>query len=85
MCLQCSERAKGRTAQADSSSFLNEYSCSIFFRVPSPHCVEAGTMEKNQEFLCFQSDFSSGSALAQAGAEGELQTPEQSTGEGKGR
>jgi hypothetical protein len=45
-CPWCSERAKGRTAQAESSSSLNEYSCSIFFSVSNAGCIEAGARRK---------------------------------------
>src|SRR4029077_1379571 len=42
----CSERATGRTAQAESSSSLNEYSCSIFFRVSNDGRVETGASSR---------------------------------------
>ena len=41
-CPHCSERASGRTAQAESSSCRNEYSCSMFRRVVNGGCFEAG-------------------------------------------
>jgi hypothetical protein len=46
VCPRCSDRARGRTAQAESSSSLNEYSCSIFFRVSRAGRVETGASRR---------------------------------------
>jgi hypothetical protein len=46
ICPRWSERARDRTAQAESSSSLNEYSYSIFFRVYNAGCIEGGARRK---------------------------------------
>jgi hypothetical protein len=46
VCPRCSDTARGRTAQAESSSSLREYSCSIFFSVASAGCIEAGASRR---------------------------------------
>ena len=46
ICPRCSERARGRTAQAGSRSSLNEYSCSIFLRVCGAGRIEAGASRR---------------------------------------
>src|ERR1700730_12686433 len=46
ICPRCSERTRDRTAQAESSSSLNEYSCCIFLRVSGAGCIEAGASRR---------------------------------------
>ena len=46
ICPRCWERARGRTAQAESSSSLNEYSCSIFLMVAGAGRIEAGASRR---------------------------------------
>src|SRR5260221_13238683 len=46
ICPGWSERARGLTAQDESSSSLNEYSCSIFFMLPNAGCIDAGTRRR---------------------------------------
>ena len=47
ICALRSERSRGRTAQAGSSSLLSEYSWSIFLRVSGLGRVEAGRKQQN--------------------------------------
>src|SRR4029077_20089361 len=51
----CSERARGRTAQAGSSSFLNEDSYSTFFMVFNAGRIRAGASRRTDgEPGCFE-------------------------------